>query len=100
MKIRTILAAGLLALLAGCGASLTSGYVVDKRYNEASQWLEMKCVAYDDTGQCKTRMPVWHDVPESWEICVEQNNEQDWWDVDQATFNQTNIGDWVERSES
>lgn len=98
MKIRIALAAAVLALLTGCGTTLTHGYVVDKQYTEAYQWMELMCFAYDSNGVCTTQLPVWHHEPASWELCVERDAVQDWWSVSQETYDHIQVGDYVERS--
>jgi len=93
------LAAVALLLLAGC-SSLTSGYVIGKQHTDAYDWMDMQCFSYNDKGMCTMRVPIWHHVPESWEICVKLDDTQDWWSVDEPTFHRTKVGDWVERNPS
>lgn len=99
MKLRAAVAAIVLVLLTAC-TSLTSGHVVDKQFTPAYDWMDMQCFSYDSKGMCTMRMPVWHHVPDVWELRIEKDDKYDWWSVDEATFNRTNIGDWVERKES
>lgn len=98
-KLCAATAAMVLMLLTAC-TSLTSGYVVDKQFTPAYDWMDLQCFSYDSKGMCTVRMPVQHHVPESWDLRIQNEDKYDWWSVDEATFNRTNIGDWVWREES
>lgn len=72
MKTHTLaaaVAAGTL-LLTGCGASVSSGTVVDKRYEDAYTWYTTQCLPTANNA-CGSSMQVPHYEPEHWVLTLE-----------------------------
>lgn len=84
------LAAGLL-LLAGCSAP-ESGLVYDKHYEPAYIYTDTICSSYNKQGICVLRLPMVHEVPERWRLCLRNGDDEGCRYVDQLTYHHYKIG--------
>lgn len=88
-KIITVIT--LLALTA-CGAP-DHGVIYKKNYSAPWSYTTTECVLYDGkTGQCKVKMPVYHSVPASWELCIELGDDRGCREVDQVDYHRYEVG--------
>lgn len=94
-----ILLAASLFLFSACSHNLTEGTCVDKQHTEAytTRWLQM-------LRSGKTTIPLWRTIthPATWKLQVAGLNEEgealvEWWNVTQAVYETTDIGDFVTR---
>lgn len=90
MKKMLALASVLIALV-GCSAP-ERGTVYEKKYSAAWSYWDSQCMVYGKSGLCTMRMPVQHTIPESWQLCLRDRDEQGCRDVDQITWHQYEVG--------
>ena len=101
-KLRSAAAALLAALtVAGCGADVNAGYVIDREYHESYVYYTSNCTSYDSQGACVSTMQVPHIQPERFTIKVEDCTlEHDSGDdcpsenhtVPESTYEQATVG--------
>ncbi|HEY6074340.1 MAG TPA: hypothetical protein VIV15_13365, partial [Anaerolineales bacterium] len=93
---RTLIAGTALALtLVACSAP-DHGTVVEKKYHESYNWMQMVCAAYGQNGICTVYVPVEHHVPERWELCLRDGDDEGCREVDQVTYHKYNVGDYYD----
>ena len=78
-------------VLAGCSAP-ESGTVYDKQYYPAHQWVDSQCIQYNKSGICINRMPIIHNDPEQWLLCLRNGDESGCRYVDQITWHKYERG--------
>lgn len=92
MKLK-ILFATLILALAGCGDPPETGIVTEKTHKAAYSWVQMVCAAYGKNGICTVYVPVTHHVPESWGLCLRNQDEVGCREVPEGTWNQYQVGE-------
>lgn len=89
----------MLAVLTSC-AQLTSGTCIDKKYVGAYTTTSIRLIP---AGKVLIPVSQVNHYPEAWEILVEGFNDknelvQEWWTVDQESWETISIGDQVENA--
>ena len=92
-KIRTALLVMVLALTAACTAP-EKGVVYQKKYHAAYTYTTWHCYSYNKQGICTLNMPQSNYVPESWELCLRDGEEEGCRSVDQTTYHKYRVGSY------
>lgn len=83
-----------MTILAGC-ATVDCGTVVDKSYTPARMVYSPIIMG----GRNFKIIPRWHTKPALWRILVTDSENSEWWTVTEDIYNNTNIGDIVDKKE-
>lgn len=93
MKKLKILLCLLLLPLTGCSSeedlTIYEGYIVDKIFDEGYRYC-----TYVQSG--KTRVPIWHTVPDRWYVIIYKDEQISKHQVTQEFYNTFTIGSYVD----
>jgi uncharacterized lipoprotein NlpE involved in copper resistance len=78
--------------LAGCEDPPESGTVTEKTHKGAYSWVQMVCAAYNK-GVCTVQVPVVHNVPESWGLCLRSQDKKGCREVPPETWSRYKVGE-------
>lgn len=90
---RRAVALFLALVLMGCDTAPEVGTVYSKRYEPAYTWIDYQCMTYDKYGVCKLRLPIVHEEPEHWFLCLRSGEVSGYRYVDQITYHRYRIGE-------
>lgn len=89
---RGIAVLALLAVLAGCGDGINTGYITKRTYTPAHDDMHFQCAAYDARGICTVQMPVWDHYDAEWRFDLREGDKTGWVTVDEKTFGRYDVG--------
>lgn len=92
-RIRGIALLVVVLALVACTAP-KQGVVYDKKYHAAYTYTTWNCYSYNKQGVCTLNMPSSNYVPESWELCLRDGDEEGCRHVDQTTYHKFRIGSY------
>lgn len=95
------MALAMATVFTACGDDnvLTSGKVIDKRYDDPDTWTELMCVSRDTkTYACTFWMPVDHSDGPHWFLQIQgydtkEHRHVEWHEVSEAAYSNLHIGD-------
>jgi hypothetical protein len=74
-------------ILAGCAPQ--TGDVYERKYYPPHTWTDSVCAGYDGkTGMCTVRIPVVHNNPAQWLLCLDNGEDRGCRYVDETTYHQ------------
>lgn len=90
---------GMAIALAGCSNPPQTGRVTARNFYQPYTWYEQMCVARDKYGSCTVSMPLRHDEPARYELCLRadagdtSHDKTGCFDVDPQMFAGYQVGD-------
>lgn len=83
----------LVAVLAGCGDGIATGYVTSKEYTPAHDDQSLICAGYNQQGGCIAWVPVTSHYAAQYRLYLrDDQNRKGWVDVDPGTYARYDAG--------
>lgn len=85
----------LLVLVAGLvGCAPETGNVYGKHYHPSYVYATNTCLVYGKGGICTAWSTLFHTMPESFELCLDDGQDRGCRQVDSTTWHEFEVGDW------